>query len=541
MKKLNIFATCMLGLASLGFMSCSDQSDEITSIIYDRNFSPTDFETSSATENSIKLAWVASQGATSYTVEVFENDSLEFIESNKIYTTTIDAASEDGAATQSKFTLVVSGLVYDTKYSARVNAITSGDESRTSKWTEVYFRTSAQQIFESVNEEDVADRSVNLRWPAGEEVTSIRATDADGKVVATKTLTAEEIAAGAATVDGLSPETKYTINLYNGEKERGSRTITTIADLNGATLVRANENLGDLVKDAEDGTVFALYGGTFIIPSEDDETLGGAAVVSKSITIKGIYPTNIPTIKGRFQIEDGASLTINQVVLDGSENATTDQAFNFKTADAAYGVLDVQNTEIKGYVKGVYYFNVAATIESISFKNCLIHDITCEGGDCFDARKGLVKNLSFSNSTIYNCAQDRDFIRMDKNSGSYTETSKISLTNCTIDNVCNNTAKKRFFYVRFNPAEITMTNCIVSNTLAVFSNQSTTPVPTFKSNYYSEVPNLQKLDVENKVNYFIDESGKTEDPEYADAENGDFTLENESLAKLGVGDPRWIK
>lgn len=536
MKKINIIATCLLGVTALGMVSCSDQSDELTDIIYGRNFSPTDFVSSSATENSITLSWVKSDGASNYTVELFADDSLEFADSHLIQT--IPFTPSDDNAT--KYSLTITGLVYDTKYSARVNAITEGDESRTSKWSTVYFRTSAQQIFETVNEEDIADRSVNVRWPEGEEVTKITATDADGKVVVTKELTADEIAAGAATVDGLSPETKYIINLYNGEKERGSRTVTTIADLNGATIVRSSENLGELIKNATEGQVFALFGGTFLIPSEDDETKGGCAVVTKSITIKGIYPTNVPVIKGRFQIDEGASLAISQVVLDGSENATNDQAFNFKSEDVAYNYLDVQNVEIKGYVKGVFYFNVPSTIESISFNNCLIHDITCDGGDCFDARKGQIKSLSFNNTTIYNCAQDRDFIRMDKNSGSYTETTKISLNNCTVDNVCNNTASKRIFYVRFNPAEISMTNCIISNSLAIFSNQSTTPVPTFQNNVLFSTTNLYTT-VEKDGNLFTDTSASKDDPQYADAANGDFTLGNESMAKLKVGDTRWIK
>ena len=41
-------------------------------------------------------------------------------------------------------------------------------------------------------------------------------------------------------------------------------------------------------------------------------------------------------LKGRFQISDGASLSVSQVILDGSENITTDQAFNFITNGSVY-------------------------------------------------------------------------------------------------------------------------------------------------------------------------------------------------------------
>lgn len=520
----------MLGIVTLSLTSCGDPADEITSLVFGRNFSPTDFEASGVTEESATVKWTAVSGATSYTMEVFADDSLSF-EGTPVQT--INGITD----TQYK----LSGLVYDTDYSVRILALTEGDESRTSKWNGVYFKTAAQQIFETPSENDIADKSVIMTWPEGEAVTKIVASDADGKIVTTKELTAEEIAAGSAEVTGLTPETAYTINLYNGEKERGNKKVTTIADLNGAIVVRPNDDLGSLIENAEDGAVLALFGGTHVIKSDDAENpdKAGAAKVSKSITIKGIYPTNVPIIQGRFEIEDGASLSLNQIILDGENNATEDQAFNFKTASATYGALDVQNTEIKNFTKGAFYFNVAATIESITFNNCLIHDIECNGGDLFDARKGLIKALTFSNSTIYDCAQERDFIRMDKNSNKYTETSKISLNNCTINNVCNKTANKRFFYVRFNPAEITMSNCIVTNTLAVFSNQSSTPVPTFTNNCYYNVTNLLKLDKEGKTNFFIDETATTADPQYEDTDNGDFTIKNESVSKLKAGDPRW--
>lgn len=521
----------MLGMATLSLTSCGDAADEITSLIFGRNFSPTDLAASGVSEESATIKWTASNGATSYTLEVFADDSLSF-EGTPAQTIT--------GLTDTQYKLT--GLVYDTKYSVRVQALTEGDESKTSKWNGVYFRTSAQQIFENANTEDIADRSINLRWPAGEAVTKLVVYDADGNVVATRDLTAEEIAAGAATFNGLTPETKYTVRLYNGEKERGSKTFTTIADLNGATLVRTTDDLGELIANATDGEVFALYGGTHFISSET-EGKAGAAKVNTNITIKGIYPTDVPTIQGRFEINDGASLTVNQVILDGSNNASGDQAFNFKTAGAAYGALDVQNTEIKNYEKGVFYFNVEATITAIKFDKCLIHDITCEGGDCFDARKGLVNQLTLSNSTIYNCAQSRDFIRMDKNSAGHAETSYISITNCTIDNVLNSTANKRIVYVRYQPADITIKNCLFSNTKAVFSNQSTTDPATYSGNAYYNAAGLTS-DVMSTdgstVLYEADHSGSTvEDPAYKDASNGDYTIGNEDVSKLGVGDPRW--
>lgn len=527
--KRNIFMTCVLGLGLLSLASCDDPMDELTSLIYDRVFSPIDFEARSITENSVKLQWVKSEGADTYTIEIFADDSLTF-EGTPVQTIT--------DITEAQIPYTVSNLVYDTKYSARIMAIDADDADRNSKWHGVYFRTAAQQIFNSIPESSISDRSVTVTWPAGEEVTRITVTDANtGAIVVNKDLTAEEIAEGKAVVNGLTPETSYTIKLYNNDKERGSKSFKTIIDLNGATTVSPDEDFGALLEAATDGQVFALYGGTYTIAGEN----GGAgnAQIKKNITIKGIYPTNLPTIKGRFQLDDGASLSLNQIILDGADNESTDQAFNYKTEGATYDVLDVQNCEIKNFGKGLIYLNVASTINKVTFNNCLIHNIECDGGDFFDSRKGRINETNLTNSTIYASATARDFIRMDDASESMGGgTPIINIKNCTIDGVAN-ASSKRLLYVRYVGNVINWENNLVTNTEAMFSNQSKTSVPTFKNNIYFNTPNLKSI-VE-KGNLFTDDSATWDvDPKYQDTANGDFTVTNEDVSSKGVGDPRWL-
>lgn len=527
--KRNIFRTCVLGLGLLSLASCDDPMDELTSLIYDRVFSPIDFEARSITENSVKLQWVKSEGADTYTIEIFADDSLTF-EGELVQTIT--------DITEAQIPYTVSNLVYDTKYSARIMAIDADDADRNSKWHGVYFRTAAQQIINNIPESSISDRSVTVTWPAGEEVTRITVTDANtGAIVINKDLTAEEIAEGKAVVNGLTPETSYTIKLYNNDKERGSKSFKTIIDLNGATTVSPDEDFGALLEAATDGQVFALYGGTYIIAGEN----GGAgnAQIKKNITIKGIYPTNLPTIKGRFQLDDGASLSLNQIILDGADNESTDQAFNYKTEGATYDVLDVQNCEIKNFGKGLIYLNVASTINKVTFNNCLIHNIECDGGDFFDSRKGRINETNLTNSTIYASATARDFIRMDDASESMGGgTPIINIKNCTIDGVAN-ASSKRLLYVRYVGNVINWENNLVTNTEAMFSNQSKTSVPTFKNNIYFNTPNLKSI-VE-KGNLFTDDSATWDvDPKYQDTANGDFTVTNEDVSSKGVGDPRWL-
>ena len=39
----------------------------------------------------------------------------------------------------------------------------------------------------------------------------------------------------------------------------------------------------------------------------------------------------------------------------------------------------------------------------------------------------------------------------------------------------------------------------------------------------------------------FDNAGTAYDPQYADAENGDFTVGSDDVKALKIGDPRWIK
>ena len=525
MKHIALY-TMMFGLGTLALTSCDDAMDEITSIVLNRDFAPIGLEAKSATENSITLEWTKSHDNVTYTIELFADDSLTFEGTASNTYTDIEATK-----------LKISGLVYDTKYSARVMTIDNDDPNRNSKWSNVFFRTSAQQIFETPTENDIADRSVIMTWPAGEAATTVRVY-VDDNLVKEQPVTADEVNEGKVVVTGLEPETAYTIRLYNGEKQRGSKDITTIADLNGATLVHEGDDLRTLIEAANDGDVFALYGGTHIIPDSDTEGKASSVKVTKSITIKGIYPTNVPVIKGRFEIYDGASLDISQVVIDGIDNSTTDQVFNFKTAEATYPRLRVENAEIKNFGKGVYYLNVAATVQELTFYNCLIHDIVCDGGDMFDCRKGRIDALNFQQCTIYDSAAARDFIRMD-DASARGGTPTITVDHCTIDGCAN--GGKRLLYVRYVGNVINWTNNIVTNTGAVWSNQSKTGVPQFQNNVYFNCAKLNIADVEGKTNMFADEAGKEANPQYKDAANGDFTVGNESVSKLGVGDPRWNK
>ena len=537
MKTNHIAATCMLGL-TIGLASCGNPMEEIHDIIFERNLSPIGLEVKNIGENGATLTWTATTGAKAYQVEIYADDSLDF-KGKLIITTKVNDPA-----------LALKSLVYDTRYSARVMVLDATDAARNSKWTGVYFRTAAQQILTAFSLEDTGDKDVIAHWPATEEADQIVGFNKNsGKKAMEYTLTADDKSNGRAHVTGLQPETEYTLKLYKNGKERGSKTFKTIADLSGATIVRSTDNFSEMLEKATQGQVFALYNGTYKISAGAGNEGAGAAVVNKSITIKGIYPTAKPKIQGRFQLEDGAGLTMKNVIVDGTTNATNDQFFNYKTA-TTYAPLDINNCEFYGaqtggtVLKGFCYINVAATVEAVTIRNSSIHDVVCDGGDLFDCRKGYIKTLTIDNNIIYNCATERDFIRYDDAAKSFSNpVPQISLTNNTIDHCMNGAPGKRILYVRFNGKkggqQIKVAGNIFSNTQAVYTNQATTSAPQYANNYYYNCNNPSLFAPSDPANKFFwngDTSGRNgSNPQYKDPTKGDYTVGNESVAALKVG------
>ncbi len=544
MKVNRIFSACVFGLAVAALTSCSDASDAIESIILNRNLSPINIQAKDVQETSATITWDLSSGADVYEVQFFQDDSLSYGGTYDSQTDAVTPAKTISGVTADDLPLLVEDLVYDTKYTVRVRAITSSDASRISKWHGVYFRTSAQQILNSIKQGDYTDRSVTVSWPEGEEVTTIVV----GNV--THQITEEEKAAGKATVTGLEPQTVYTVYLLNNGKQRGNRTFTTLADLEGSIPVSNADELVAAVEAAQDGDAIALIGPKYVIPySGDDENItAGSLKITKSLTLKGVDAANRPIVNGRLEINDGAALTTSLIIYDG-EGTSGDQAFNYKTAGVTYGALLIDNCEIKNYTKGVFYLNVASVVESVTFNNCIIHDIPCSGGDMFDSRAGLPKAFNLTNSTVYNSCATRDFIRIDDASSNFSGQPGpiVTVNKCTLYKVGNGNSNRQLIYVRFAGNEVIFKNNLVMefNNTRGFTNQSSCdPTPELQNNYYYHTVNLISLAEGNTqtVRWFDTDGTNLADNPCPQAEEADFTIDANSPVKSGnAGDPRWIK
>jgi len=524
MKKIFKKITYLFGCTALLFLTgCDDMIPEIKTLTLDRMFSPITLEAKVINKTQVRLNWAKISGAQSFTVEVFADDSLTFAGTPVM---TITGIKES----QLPYT-IVTGLIGETKYSLRVKAL--GENITESKWSEVFFKTDAEQIMTAVAESDIQALQVTLHWTKGESATDIILTT--GTTEVKHTVTAAEITTGAAIVSGLKEDTKYSVKLLAGTKTRGSASFTTKIDLTASGTIVVNQG-GDLL-----GTIQNAAAGSriVIVPASgtDEYFVGGQIVeITKNLVIRGYSGTIRPIIHAYFKMTTAdVSLTVRDVVLDG----TTATALNLDhvlqfTAAGVYGNYLLKDCVVKNYNKSlVSTGSLAANIASITFENCKVMNILTNSADCIDVRSGCLENLTLKNSTFANCAPARDFIRLDDASSGFPgKVSVVSVDHCTF-NLVSNTAAKRLLYVRFLNNQITFNNSVVANSLGLYTNQLATKVTFSKNNYFNAAEFLISIIVNSQV----DASGTQTllDPVFADATNGNLTITSAALSGLGTG------
>lgn len=513
-------------LAIIAVVGCEEPDDVIEQPNFDRLFRPAKLECRIQSQTNVRISWesIYSSQISSYKVEIFANDTT---------------MAFSGAATKSEDVesspVTFEGLEGDATYSVRIKSF--AEDGKESEWATATFKTGTEQMLEEVTEDDMANKSLIIKWPAGEVIDRVVLLQGE-EVVVDREVTAEEVAAGSLTLTDLKEETEYTATVYKGTKQRGSVTVTTPLDLGNAIVLNDGDDLLAAINEAEEGAVLALFKGTYGKPEEK-------LSISKGISIKSARASEPATVNGCFTIDaSGVSLTLENLVLDGT-GTDGSQLVDFKSEGGTYEALTIKNCEIKNYGKGLIYVNVAASINSVVFDNNLVHGVVCSGGDLFDCRKGYIANLAISNSTFYNTCKERDFIRYDDASGSFEGVADpvITVDHCTLDSVAN-TASRRLLYVRYAGNKISFTNNLVADLNASergFSDQSKTNEPTFSGNYYYNCDNLmeQSTVLTSKSKYYDSKGTKVDENPFTDAAAGNFKYTNEDLSYYQVGDPRW--
>ena len=525
-KSIKIFFYLMCIPAILLTTGCEDDiAPEITELELSRLLSPTNVDARIVNQTSIRLTWRAVRNASTYTIEFFENDGLDF--SGTPLRTVTDITFD-------QLPIVVEGFAGETTYSIRMKAV--GVSITESSWVTGLIMTDQEQIFYPVDPTEITALGVTLRWPAGETATSILFTPGD----IIHTVTAAEITAGVAIITGLASETAYTAKLLNVSKTRGTVTFTTLIDLGGATPINPEDDLNAAVAAAQNGDVLVLFPGVYSVYQGD-------IAINKSITIKGLYPHNKPVIYNRFVFSSG----VTDAAFTDLEMVGTIDEITPKTAQAFFfdpGTYDVNSILISGclvrdYNQALIYGGSAVTkVQTLTVHNCIASNIVNDGGDFIDFRSGHVVNLNITNSTFNKVAgAPRDFVRLDNSSGNFPgSVSTVLIDHCTFYQVSNS---RRILYVRFNENASTVSNTIFAGADAsytgYFTNQSLTTQPVGLNNNYFNAPSF--LGGVTNGKFDISGTHTTLDPGFTNAEAGDFKVGNQDLILFGIGDPRWLQ
>ena len=476
MKKY-ILSICTLAAICIGCVtvtSCSDP-DDLNDLVLDRILSPTNITARISQDVNIIVSWDEMKGASSYEIEAYAD--------TPDYGQRTPDVSDATTLTQTTLT----NLIGETAYYIRVRAIDEDNSSRTSKWIEIMRTTNPEQNMNKVKAGDIQSTAVTVTWTPGIQADAIvctpSAANSSAKTV-TYTLTATDISSGSATVTGLEPETSYRATLKLGEKTRGYSTFTTNLDLRDAIQLTPTDDWVTAIQDAAAGSKFALAAGEYTLTSAKLQ-------INNNVTIAAQNSGNLPVINTCIHINNGSSLYLYQVVMDGT-GTDGSQAIEYKTA-GGFGDLIISGSEIRNYVKGLIYINVAAVDDASS-------------------------KVSASMIT--------------------------SIDKCTFYNVGNGNANYRFFYLRFPGNTNTFTNNVVANfdNTRGFANSTSVGVPSYSNNYYYNCKNLTSQaegNTQTNLTCFDTEGNILDKNPFADPDNADFTITDELFQSYGFGDPRW--
>lgn len=518
MKTKNILKVLFMLFLTFTVVNCGYNEDEIKELEANRVFAPVALSAVIRNQTAVELNWTKRDNVAKYIVEFSANDP----DFSSIYKT-VEVLAEE-----LPIQVVLEG---ETEYSIRVKAISSiGLED--SSWAVITATTLTEQLVLLPEPGDIAATEATLRWVANSDVTQI--TVQPGDII--HEITSQEKIDGFATITGLIGETSYTFKLLKGTKIRGYADIVTGIDVGDNTLVLPTDDLFQMIADAESGDILLLEQGDYTAQT-------GLIELDKSITIQGLRTDFKPKLKVAFSIVSGAvDVRLIDLDLEGS-GPTLDQTNDVvKYLEAgSYGNLLISGCNIHNYRKSLVYGDVESSgVNSVTIENTIVTDAWCNGSDFIDFRKTNLGSLTIKTSTFNNVASStitgaRDFIRIDETGTTGTGlTTTVLVENNTLHNVSNN-AGKRILYIRYNINSITVRNNLIAETLAIYSNQSKTSVPTFLNNNYFNATGLH-----NTATIFDSSASLgTLDPGFVDAASGNFKITNQTLLDNQVGDPRW--
>lgn len=529
-------------LTSIIGTACTDGNDWNVDSTHDRLFSVTASDISvSAKPTSAEVSWGVVPDAEYYVME-YSTDSL-YDEIAMGGTEHSVIVGEDKSIVESPYT--ITGLQGETKYFLRIKSMSSAKAD--SKWTylEKYsFKTSTEQILNEVA--SITGESAVLSWTEGAEVTSLKLAEAKDDVEEVDTtyieLDAAAVAASSYTLTGLSPKTKYSVSIYNGNVKRGTRTFTTtesypagydIINVTDAEMLNdvfsnpANyiqENGGNVVLVFANGSTTDYMGESLelTIPAELKSVIfwGESGDTRPVFMPKGLSMAGSHDLIRFYNLDlqntsSGSDYIVNfnvegnvgEILIDNCNISKTRGVVRVQTngANGSIGSINIDNcvlTDIGSYA--IVQTKVSGfTLNSISLSNSTISTVNA-GGVLITQQDNV--NISIDACTFYNCVTSgKSFIDINK------------MSNVTVD-VKNTIIGQLYSYTSGSTIKATSVKNIATTT-----NLFTTTDCPYNSGYeWGEMLNVSSTEL------------------FVNPAEGDFHIQSASQSDVaGAGDPRW--
>lgn len=417
-------------------------------------------------------------------------------------------------------------------------------------------------VLYEVEEADITFEGVTLRWAADGNISTLRLVNTatqdkleyKADINGAQTISAEELG---------YRQTYLATLIYSDDTTTNSVQFTTMDQKPEGTLfVSTYEELKAAITDAADGATIALNPGTYEVLEPDDT---GALVYSTIILTKGVTlraaTASMPTIRFKqFELRNTTELEL--VRIDGLEFVGYDEE---DSASSSSYLFDLTTS-------------ASASVKNVEIENCKIHGI---GNSLVRADRSAtisVLNILINNNMMWNMNGKQAYVST-YNSDTGVATESLVFTNNTITGLSAKNANQRAFAYLANANHVlnisnnTFYNCqngtnplihargtkdgswgkvtVKSNIFYAQMKDEKTPnskpnfgdgsSPTIDGNvmpipwgsYNSTTGVLTTYD-------WSEYSTITADPEFADPDNLDFTVTNDTVLKAGAGDPRWL-
>ncbi len=299
-------------------------------------------------------------------------------------------------------------------YFVRVKANALGSTAESGWVHSERFRITGEQIFLPISDIDLKDVSVLLKWRTSPGLTKIVLTPQGGPA-GDIMLTPADLTAQEKLLEGLTPLTTYTAEIYRNNIKKGTISFTTKEPSLYTVTLQPGDDLVAAVANAADGDVIGLEPGTYNL------TDAGGAYVNLVISAKtvSIVSTSGDPSDTKVNFKEvklngtGAGVRIRGIEWDGTAgnadyfiNLT---GLNSDSEAAIFTDVIVENSIVhktnNAFMRGNRGGNNAHKIDSIYVNNTIAYQNGTGTYHYFMIDKLEFKHFEVANSTMYDIAR----------------------------------------------------------------------------------------------------------------------------------------